>query len=680
MQKKVIVQRTYLTFSIVSSVIFLALILVGFQSYIDISKSYLFVFLVNSFIAIFTISVFLFYKITIGIFDGEGFNDLLWKAFITGLIITSISTTLYIYIVSSNINKEWFTFFLYYLLHTLIILFVCLNFFIFKKMILYQKTKETANLWQIFEVLLYFLIICNFLQIPTNDILFPLTLIPVLVMGLILGLNIRWIAYLSYKLKIKATIYLSSILTFSVIFIFVIYNLNFYNSIGVSISQNIFTISLLFFITIYSLISVLVLLFNLPTSSVFEQKFSEILNLQRISGSSQTGKTEKEVYDILLESCLGTFMAKTAVLEILNKENEVKNIEFRNFDIKKYNEIKVLLRKNNIKLNENYVIIEDVEKLNQTKISQDFGLNSFLILPLLNFGERLGTVYLFSEIKNAFEKEMIDIVLTYINQASTSISNYRLLSQEVENARYKEEREIAKKVKKHLVPVIEIDNQYLELVAISKSADEVGGDFYDFLQLSDYKFAVIIGDVSGKGTTAAFGMAAMKGIFHSLILNFTGTHSFAIQANKALSVCLEKSSFITLSLFLIDTKVNIISHIRAGHCPCYIKRNSNQMIDKIEPKGLGLGILRNDSFGKFIVSEEILFSKNDILFAFTDGIVEAQNEQKKHFGYNNVEQFLNTSNFNSLQSSKVEFENSLLSYCNSNSLDDDYTFMIIKFK
>lgn len=680
MDKKLKIQRLYLCISIGAVLAYFAMIIFSINNtklYASLLSFHIFT---NLFLILFTVSIFNFYKITIGSFDGEGFNDLLWKAFVTGTITTAICTTLYVFLISKNVLFYGYFSILYYLLYTSAIVFICLMFFVFKKMILYQKTKETSNFWQIFEILLYISIMVNFFQIPTNDLLFPLILIPILVMGLILSLNLRWVAYLGYKLKIKATIFLSFILIFSCIYIFILYRLDFFKTIGTSLSQNIFILSLLIFITTYALASVLVLLFNLPTSSVFEQKFSEILQLQRISGSSQYGKTEAEVYDMLLDSCLGTFFANTAVLEILDKQGNISQIIYRNMEAENYSEIKVLIRKNNLQLSNNYLMVEDVKKLSQTKNSEFLGIQSFLVLPLLNFGEKIGSVYIFSELKSAFEKEMIDIVITYVNQASASISNYRLLAQEVENARYKEEREIAKKVKKHLVPALEINNKDVEMVAISKSADDVGGDFYDFITIDSHRYAIIIGDVSGKGTSAAFSMAAMKGIFHSLIQNFSDCNTFALQANMALSYCLEKSSFITVSLFVIDSKKNTMSSFRAGHCPSYLLKNDNKNCIKLMPPGLGLGIIRNNTFLKHLQSESHEIASGDIVFAFTDGIVEAENNQKVPFGYDKIVHFLCSNQQCSIADLLKDFETILLDYCVINALNDDYTILIFKIK
>lgn len=82
-----------------------------------------------------------------------------------------------------------------------------------------------------------------------------------------------------------------------------------------------------------------------------------------------------------------------------------------------------------------------------------------------------------------------------------------------------------------------------------------------------HKTAVIIGDVSGKGTSASFNMSQMKGVFHSLVQFDLDSKTFFIKANHALSHCLEKTSFITAAYYIIDSEEKSISFSRAGHCP-----------------------------------------------------------------------------------------------------------------
>src|SRR5690606_22870988 len=118
-----------------------------------------------------------------------------------------------------------------------------------------------------------------------------------------------------------------------------------------------------------------------------------------------------------------------------------------------------------------------------------------------------------------FNKEMTKIVSTFANQAGISIENFRLMEEALQNERYKEELKIAKTVQKSLLPTNLDQDDDFEVAAFSESADEVGGDYYDTHRISARLIALIIADVSGKGTTAAFHMSQMKGIFHSLAQN-----------------------------------------------------------------------------------------------------------------------------------------------------------------
>ncbi|MEJ0030635.1 MAG: PP2C family protein-serine/threonine phosphatase [Bacteroidota bacterium] len=96
----------------------------------------------------------------------------------------------------------------------------------------------------------------------------------------------------------------------------------------------------------------------------------------------------------------------------------------------------------------------------------------------------------------------------------------------------------------------------------------MGGDYYDTIRIDDHQVALIIADVSGKGTTAAFHMSQMKGIFHSLAQQDLDPKEFMQRANRALVYCLERGSFISATYFAIDTRTKKIRYARAGHCPC----------------------------------------------------------------------------------------------------------------
>lgn len=281
-------------------------------------------------------------------------------------------------------------------------------------------------------------------------------------------------------------------------------------------------------------------------------------------------------------------------------------------------------------------------------------------------------------VKDGFDKEIIDIVKNYISQASISIQNARLINEAIDNERYKAQLNVARKVQQSLLPS-NIDSEVMDMAAYYESAEDVGGDYYDIYRICPKHFSVVIGDVSGKSTSAAFNMAQMKGIFHSLIHFEFQPHEFMVHANRALSNCLEKASFVTLSMFNINLDNNTIQMARAGHCPALFYSSKSRTTEFLHSDGLGLGILRNEKFADYIETKTIDFQKDDILLLYTDGITEAKNADGDEFGYEQLLNIVNqNANYNAKEITKLVMEN-VLKFTDGSKPEDDYTLLTIKF-
>lgn len=284
------------------------------------------------------------------------------------------------------------------------------------------------------------------------------------------------------------------------------------------------------------------------------------------------------------------------------------------------------------------------------------------------------------EVRDGFNKEMINIISTFVRQACIAVENHRLLNQAIQNERYQEELKIAQRVQKSLLPTKLDHNETFDISAYSNAADEVGGDYYDTFKLDEDRYVMIIGDVSGKGTSAAFNMSQMKGIFQSLIQLNLGPAQFMIKANAALSRCLERNHFITASIFLIDTKAHTICHARAGHVPTLMHQVKNKKTDYLGIDGLGLGILRNMQYEKHVEEKTFNYSAGDILVLFTDGIVEAKNEKSHQFGFERIRSLVEVYHELSPKEIQNKIIDSLHAYVGGDGLiDDDYSIMVVKF-
>ena len=304
---------------------------------------------------------------------------------------------------------------------------------------------------------------------------------------------------------------------------------------------------------------------------------------------------------------------------------------------------------------------------------------SLLVAPLYSNGKNVGLIGLVKNVNDGFNKEMVEIVKSFVGQASISIENSRLVADTVEHERYKEEIKIAKSVQRNLIPESLVYNSYFQISSFTESADEIGGDYYDSFKLDENRTAIVIADVSGHGTTAAFHMAQLKGVLQSLMLLDLPVKEMLGYANKALGHCLKKKTFITLSFYLIDTEKKQFSIARAGHCPTLYYNSEKGNCEYLKNKGLGLGILRDDEFEKYIDIHTSDYNVGDVLYLYTDGIVEAKNSLGEELGYEKLKDIVeeNIDNDPSIIIHKTIEE--LYGFCGNQKLDDDYTCLAIKF-
>ncbi|MCH7646618.1 MAG: SpoIIE family protein phosphatase, partial [Nitrospinae bacterium] len=187
--------------------------------------------------------------------------------------------------------------------------------------------------------------------------------------------------------------------------------------------------------------------------------------------------------------------------------------------------------------------------------------------------EALGALFVAREVTHGFEKDDVEAISIFAAQAALALDNARLFEEQIEKERLARELAIAKEVQHKLLPQCLPSLEGLTLAASSVSAQEVGGDYYDFVQLDDQRLAFIVGDVSGKGTSAAFYMAEMQGVFQSVSHIAPDPQDFLTHANRALANSLEKNVFISVIYGVLDLKKEEIVLARAGHCPAAMIRH-----------------------------------------------------------------------------------------------------------
>ncbi|MFD2200008.1 GAF domain-containing SpoIIE family protein phosphatase [Shivajiella indica] len=631
----------------------------------------------------FYIMVYIFYNHSIAKNERNEFLNLIWRGASTGLLALGVSLLIrsfYLLLGDSRLATDpLLKNFFYHINFGLTTLFLISCALLWKRLILYQKTKKIVQQWQAFEILLLISMFFIFFNKNTLDYSFLFGLVFITIFSISLSINLKWIPYLTFKEKWKSILFLIIILMATSYLFIEVLSYSDSKVILVNLTDNLFLIGLFAFVFFYSLFSFLVTLFNLPTSSVFEQKLVEAINFQRLSQSIKPGQSENEVLDILIDSCMSASYADAGWLELRNDEESVFMHE-RYIGKKNLEPLFDLINETKPFVNFKWENESNENKVFQGKIP-DSSYKSALMVPLVVNQKTIGRIYLVKEVKDGFNKEMVNIISTFVGQACISVENYRLLNEAIKNERYKEELKIAQRVQRSLLPDTLHHDETFDICGFSIAADEVGGDYYETQKLGENKYVLIIGDVSGKGTSAAFNMSQMKGIFHSLVQLQPKPSDFLMMANNALSQCLEKNHFITTSYYIIDTEKKLITYSRAGHCPTLFFNHNKQESEYLNIEGMGLGMLRNNLYKKYVHEKTFSFQAGDILVLYTDGIVEAKNSKGIEFGYERLKAVLNASADLEVEQIQNKIVQEVYKFIGKNKIaDDDYSLMIIKFK
>ena len=213
-----------------------------------------------------------------------------------------------------------------------------------------------------------------------------------------------------------------------------------------------------------------------------------------------------------------------------------------------------------------------------------------------------------------------------------------LLQTEAEKKRLEEELRIAREIQMSLLPRGPLAMPGLEVTALCVPAREVGGDYYDYFPLDPGRVAILVADVSGKGTSAALYMAELKGLLLSLAQRYESPRELLIEVNRILSDNLDSRSFITMTYAVFDLNKATMTYCRAGHTPMiYLPARGPKrgLAQALLPGGLVVGLRIDGIHEKFtalLEEEQVPLDRGDVFVMYTDGVTEAMDADQELFG------------------------------------------------
>lgn len=248
-----------------------------------------------------------------------------------------------------------------------------------------------------------------------------------------------------------------------------------------------------------------------------------------------------------------------------------------------------------------------------------------------------------------------------------------------ERQRMKRELEVARHVQMSFLPKTNPVLDGIEIASVCIPALEVGGDYYDFIQLENNKLGIIIGDVSGKGTQAAFYMTLTKGFLKALAKQTDSPAEVLTKMNELFYENVERGRFISMIYAILVLNSKKIKIARAGHNPI-IFHDSDGKINLINPNGLALGLEKGQLFGKVITEYEGELTSGKIFILYTDGFTEATNKKGAEYGLDRMFEIAKSNNSLSateIQNKLVEDVNNFIGKAPQH---DDMTMVILKIK
>ena len=267
------------------------------------------------------------------------------------------------------------------------------------------------------------------------------------------------------------------------------------------------------------------------------------------------------------------------------------------------------------------------------------------------------------------------------NTMTASIEN--LLKQAAEKKRLEEELRIARDIQMSLLPAGPIDLPGVNVTAMCVPAREVGGDYYDFFALPDGRLGILIADVSGKGTSAAFYMAELKGMVLAVSQIHHSPKQLLIEVNRLLSDHLDSRSFITMTYAVLDVGAGALTYARAGHTPLiYVPAaEGGRRAQVLAPDGLVLGLRFDGIVEKFeqLLEESTLpVAPGDVFAFYTDGVTEAMNAASDFFGESRLGEVLERHGHRSSGDLQREVLREVEAFVGGAEQHDDMTMILVK--
>jgi serine phosphatase RsbU (regulator of sigma subunit) len=242
----------------------------------------------------------------------------------------------------------------------------------------------------------------------------------------------------------------------------------------------------------------------------------------------------------------------------------------------------------------------------------------------------------------------------------------------VEQERIRRELELGRLIQSEMLPHAPLHFGLTEVKGVSVPAREVGGDFFNYFQLDSGVVALLVGDVSGKGVGAALLMANIQASLRTRFALGQELSAIAEAIDRDIEANSPGPAYATLFMAIFDPQTRKMRYVNAGHNPQFVLR-SDERLEKMWSTGLPVGMLAGHGYDE----REVQLATGDLLFFYTDGVVEMENEADDMFGSDRLESLVSSSAGASADQVLMRVETAISAFRGHRDLYDDATMMAV---
>jgi len=299
-----------------------------------------------------------------------------------------------------------------------------------------------------------------------------------------------------------------------------------------------------------------------------------------------------------------------------------------------------------------------------------------VIVPMQIQGKTKGLIILGRRINNInYTDADIEFIFSVGSLAIISMENRRLFIEALEKQKMEEELDIAREIQRNLLPQKIPSLKNFDIAAVNISSKQVGGDYYDIIELDENDCVVAIADVSGKGVPASLLMANMQAFLQVICRQNIPLDEATGLINDLISKNTTDGRFITFFWGTLNNHDKTFEYVNAGHNPPLLIRDGK--IIKLEIGGMILGVMKTLMRYR---SEKIQLMKDDVLVMFTDGISEAMNKKSEEFSDEALEKLSLQMASTSAEIILKGIQSEVQKFTDGAHQSDDITLVVIKVK